>query len=55
MDNLAAITIPLTPEQSAEITQIIESGDQPVRTVFASLGRNDDDPLLFDLRVILEF
>jgi hypothetical protein len=56
MDNLAAVTIPLTPEQSEEICQIIghDGGAEPKR-VFASVARNDDDPPLFDLQVVLQF
>jgi hypothetical protein len=56
MDYLAAVTIPLTDEQSAEITEIIRSRDDaPPKRVFASAARNDDDPPLFDLQVVLQF
>jgi hypothetical protein len=56
MDILAAITIPLTPEQSAEIAQIITSEiGAPLKRIFASVARNDDDPPLFDLQVVLQF
>lgn len=55
MDNLAVVTIPLTPDQSAEITQIIESEEEAPLRIFANVSRNVDDPPLFDLRVILQF
>jgi hypothetical protein len=56
MDNLAAVTIPLTPEQSAEITQTIRSQEAArFERIFASVARNDDDPPLFDLHLILQF
>jgi hypothetical protein len=56
MDNLAVVTIPLTAEQSAEMTQVIEAGrETPPKKVFASVARNDDDPPLFDLEVVLQF
>jgi hypothetical protein len=56
MDNLAAVTIPLTPEQSSEITQIIRAEkNAPLKKIFASVARNNDDPPLFDLQVILQF
>jgi hypothetical protein len=49
-DNLAGVTIPLTADQSGEITQIIRAeethqggGSMALKTIFASVARNDDD------------
>jgi hypothetical protein len=56
VDPLAAVTIPLTAEQSEEIAQAIrEQADAEPKRVFACVARNEDDPPLFDLRVILQF
>jgi hypothetical protein len=52
----SASGMPLTPEQSEEITQIIRAENAAtLKKVFASVARNDDDPPLFDLPVILQF
>ena len=55
MDNLAAVTIPLTPEQSAEITQTIRSQEAARFEDLRQRRPNDDDPPLFDLHLILQF